>query len=132
MAAHLDWAVACRRHGQLDRPPGKVQGDVTIECHHFARGGAVPLGTGGEHWLGREAPHPFLAGGGDLGRREPAACQGQREVAVLSANGRVHRDQLRAVRERPFDLNVVNHVAHPGHDLLKPKEAPAVLHQLSH
>ena len=52
------------------------------------------------------------------------------QIAVLARDGMMHRDELRAVGKRAFNLHVINHLRHAGHDLVAAQQLAAEIHQL--
>src|SRR5260221_5196688 len=58
--------------------------------------------------------------------------QRERQISILTGNRVMHGHELGAVGESAFDLHVINHFGHAGHDLVTTKQLTAEIHQLSH
>src|SRR6476620_4091174 len=68
----------------------------------------------------------FSVTGSDLRTYSPGI------MGVLLSDGIVNRDELGAVRERGLDLDVVDHLGHPFHDVVAGEQRGSVAHQVRH
>src|SRR5205807_9677127 len=81
------------------------------------------------------AGNGLLARGGERGgvrRRKKAAVQGEREVSLLERDGMVDGDELGAVGEGAFDLDLEDQLRHTRQHLRPPQHAAPEIHQLGH
>ena len=117
VATHLHRAVAQIRHRHLHRIATDI--DVNISLSEQVRS---------RYRLER----CLLGETRQFRNRQKGAIQRQREITVFGGDRMVDGDQLGAVGECALHLHVVDHLRHPGHDLIAPQQLASNVHQLRH
>ena len=115
VAAHLNGTVAAVGDDEGDRCAAAVDLYLAGQRHHLA---GVNVACGDD---ALELRHR---------NRQEAPIEREAEVAVLEGDRVVHRHELRAVREGPFDLHLVDHLRHAVHHLRATEEATPDVHQI--
>ena len=113
VAADLDWTVGEVGDGEGDRRAAGIQHQLAGHGGDRTRGAVV--GDVGEYSQRRHG--------------QEAAIERQAQVAILGGDRVVHGDQLGAIGEGAFDLDVVNQLGHARHHLATTEEALAEIHQ---
>ena len=82
--------------------------------------------------LPRLAGDLLLAEDGEVGHGEERTIEGEGKVSILRRDRRVHRKQLRAVRERGLNLNLGHERRDAGKHLTRPEQLLPAGHQCGH